>query len=87
MGEFTERDLKIFQHALDILRKRVAKAARAERQLDIQDGAFCELEDYIEHLERKVEAARLAAEGKRALPLSRDCEGFDYINGCPGHEK
>jgi hypothetical protein len=25
------------------------------------------------------------AEGKRVLPCSPDCEGFDYQTGCPGH--
>jgi hypothetical protein len=25
-------------------------------------------------------------EGKRVLPISSECEGFDYITGCPGHD-
>ena len=25
------------------------------------------------------------AQGKRVLPMSKDCEGFSYIDGCPGH--
>lgn len=24
--------------------------------------------------------------GHKQLPMSRDCEGFDYQTGCPGHE-
>lgn len=26
------------------------------------------------------------AEGKRVIPTSNECEGFDYITGCPGHK-
>lgn len=26
------------------------------------------------------------ASGKRVLPMSDECEGFDYQTGCPGHE-
>ncbi|HVZ89577.1 MAG TPA: DUF3310 domain-containing protein [Polyangia bacterium] len=26
------------------------------------------------------------AEGKRVLPMDKDCVGFDYQTGCPGHE-
>lgn len=25
------------------------------------------------------------AQGKRVLPMSKDCEGFSYQDGCPGH--
>jgi hypothetical protein len=25
--------------------------------------------------------------GRKVLPFSNDCEGFDYRTGCPGHEK
>lgn len=25
--------------------------------------------------------------GKRVLPLSKECVGFDYQTGCPGHEE
>jgi len=25
--------------------------------------------------------------GHRVLPMSPDCEGFDYKTGCPGHEE
>ena len=24
--------------------------------------------------------------GRRVLPMSDECEGFDYQTGCPGHE-
>jgi hypothetical protein len=34
----------------------------------------------------KSEFRHYLREGKRVLPLSNDCEGFDYENGCPGHE-
>jgi hypothetical protein len=26
------------------------------------------------------------AQGKKVLPMCKECKGFDYINGCPGHE-
>lgn len=26
-------------------------------------------------------------EGKRVIPLGDPCEGFSYIDGCPGHTK
>lgn len=29
---------------------------------------------------------RLQAEGIKVLPLSKECEGFSYQTGCPGHE-
>ncbi len=25
-------------------------------------------------------------EGKKVIPISEECEGFSYIDGCPGHE-
>jgi len=25
------------------------------------------------------------AKGHELLPMSEDCEGFDYVKGCPGH--
>lgn len=26
------------------------------------------------------------SEGKRVLPMSKNCDGFDFVKGCPGHE-
>lgn len=26
------------------------------------------------------------AMGRKLLPMSKDCEGFDYQTGCPGHK-
>lgn len=26
------------------------------------------------------------AHGKKVLPTSEECVGFDYVKGCPGHE-
>ena len=26
------------------------------------------------------------AQGREQIPLSKDCVGFCYVNGCPGHE-
>ena len=26
------------------------------------------------------------AQGHEVIPLGKDCEGFDYKTGCPGHE-
>lgn len=26
------------------------------------------------------------AHGKKVLPMSKECVGFDYVKGCPGHE-
>lgn len=27
----------------------------------------------------------MLSEGKKVLPISKDCKTFDYVNGCPGH--
>lgn len=27
------------------------------------------------------------SEGYRVLPMGKECEGFDKVNGCPGHRK
>lgn len=27
------------------------------------------------------------AKGRRVLPIGDECEGFDYQNGCPGHDR
>jgi hypothetical protein len=27
------------------------------------------------------------SEGKKVIPLSKECEGFSYETGCPGHRK
>lgn len=27
------------------------------------------------------------AMGREVIPISPDCKGFDYKNGCPGHEE
>lgn len=29
----------------------------------------------------------LIAQGYEVLPLGEPCEGFDKVNGCPGHEQ
>jgi hypothetical protein len=49
----------------------------------IKDGKGGHLETYeqirsfwMDHL----------AQGHEVLPMSADCEGFDYKTGCPGHE-
>jgi hypothetical protein len=26
------------------------------------------------------------SQGKKLLPMCKDCVGFDYTTGCPGHE-
>lgn len=26
------------------------------------------------------------ADGKRVIPMTSSCQGFDYQTGCPGHE-
>lgn len=25
------------------------------------------------------------AQGRKVLPMSKECEGFNYLTGCPGH--
>lgn len=36
--------------------------------------------------EARLYLKKCLAEGKRVLPTSDKCDGFDYIKGCPGHE-
>jgi hypothetical protein len=51
----TRRDFIIFQEALKNDLKKISKLADKERQ-HFGSGNFSELEDYIEHLQRKVGA-------------------------------
>lgn len=44
-----------------------------------EDGTPATREDAEEYLMDQL------AEGHELLPMSRECEGFDYIKGCPGH--
>lgn len=32
------------------------------------------------------ELCNALAEGKKVIPCSKECEGFSYETGCPGHE-
>lgn len=51
----SERDKKIFQLALKQFLKSVSKNAKVERSVLGPDGQFSELEDYVEHLKRRVD--------------------------------
>lgn len=52
---FNRRDFLIFKRALENDLKKISKLASQERQ-HFGAGNFSELEDYIEHLQRKVDA-------------------------------
>lgn len=53
---FNRRDFIIFQANLKDGLKKISKLAEKERQ-HFGNGNFSELEDYMEHLERKISAA------------------------------
>lgn len=42
---------------------------------------------YLTPQEAKEHLLDLLSEGKRVIPFGEPCEGFDYVNGCPGHSK
>lgn len=52
-----EREIKIFRAALEPYKKKIAKSAHIERTVLHAVAAFSELEDYIEHIERRIDAA------------------------------
>lgn len=37
--------------------------------------------------ECKEEFLQYLSEGKEVIPFGEPCEGFDYKDGCPGHDK
>ena len=50
------RDVEIFKHSIELLRKKIAKSASVERD-HFGAGNLTELEEYIEHLQRCIDAA------------------------------
>jgi hypothetical protein len=52
----SHRDIEIFKHSLELLRKKIAKSASVERS-HFGAGSLTELEEYIEHLQRCIDAA------------------------------
>ena len=44
------------------------------------DGSPVSADDAWEHLADEL------ARGREVIPLGEPCEGFDYVDGCPGHE-
>ena len=56
--ELNERDINIFRLSLKKFKKEISKAARLERA-HLGAGQMSELEEYVEHLERRVDASLL----------------------------
>lgn len=51
-----ERDLLIFKEGVEMFRKKIAKIAKEERRIHLDGiGKWSELEDYIEHLQRRLD--------------------------------
>jgi hypothetical protein len=50
------RDIEIFKHSIELLRKKIAKSASMERD-HFGAGNLTELEEYIEGLQRLIDAA------------------------------
>lgn len=44
-----------------------------------EDGSYLDAAEAWSYLADEL------AKGRRVLPLSEDCDGFDYETGCPGH--
>jgi hypothetical protein len=50
---------------------------------------WCSREDgtkYLSVAELRQALMDELAQGHEVLPMSAECEGFDYKKGCPGHE-
>ena len=75
---FNRRDFIIFQTALKDSLKKISKLASKERQ-HFGSGNFSELEDYLEHLQRKVDAA-LEPEMILTTGLAESMDGYDSRN-------
>jgi len=57
------------------------------RWQDLSNIFIDENEQYVSHQEAKEYLKQLFQEGIQVIPLGDPCEGFDPINGCPGHHK
>jgi hypothetical protein len=55
---------------------------RASREPELAEKLF---KDYSGEQAIKILEECLAI-GRKVLPFSAECEGFDYRTGCPGHE-
>ena len=59
-----------------------AETRRCLKSITRGDGTrFPSVESFRESLLDELE------KGHRVLPMSPDCEGFDFKTGCPGHEE
>lgn len=54
--EISHREISILSHGLTLFLKSIRKSAQLERR-HLGEGAFSELEEYCEHLDRKLCAA------------------------------
>ena len=77
-GALTMKDIKILHLCLSI---EGALKNRSFQGFTNDDGTPAHWKQVEKFLKEEL------AKGRRVLPMSKNCVGFDYQTGCPGHAK